>query len=135
MDEAGYDCSSNVGLDCLDVFDSDQFLAWGYTFDQWLEVLYNCPQSCGLDCISETCDVSSLLENATEFGSCSAELTSGTSCTNTPRDGFSCTPSVCVHGVLLAGVCEGKCTDGTFLRPFPIFFFAFLVYLKISLWV
>ena len=79
MDEAGYDCSSNVGLDCLDVFDSDQFLSWGYTFDQWLEVLYNCPQSCGLDCISETCDVSSLLENATEFGSCSAELTSGTS--------------------------------------------------------
>jgi len=102
-DEFGYDCSINVGYNCLDL---DQFLAWGFTFDQWLEVLHNCPLSCGLDCISETCDASSLLENAADFGSCSAELTSGTSCTNIPRDGFSCTPSICVHGVLLAGVCE-----------------------------
>ena len=105
MDSLGYDCSSNVGYDCLNM---GLFLEWGYSRDDWLNILMNCASSCGFDCASETCDASDLLKNAYDVGDCSVGMASGMSCTNTPVEGFTCTTSTCVYGILLAGACEGS---------------------------
>jgi hypothetical protein len=53
MDTAGYvdsqgnECSSNIGFDCL----KNEMLyteEWGYSLDDWIDIVESCPKSCGL---------------------------------------------------------------------------------------
>ncbi len=37
VDAGGYTCKSNVGYDCLD---PDVFQSWGYSYEQWQEVIF-----------------------------------------------------------------------------------------------
>jgi len=52
------------------------------------------------------CDASKLLPNAASPGDCPEELPSGSSCTNTGSEGFTCSLSSCQNGILNAGVCR-----------------------------
>ena len=42
----GYDCSSNLGFDCLnEALDTEN---WGYSLEDWQDIVESCPESCGL---------------------------------------------------------------------------------------
>jgi hypothetical protein len=46
VDSQGYDCSSNVGSDCLDEALFTEEL--GYSTEDWQDIVVSCPESCGL---------------------------------------------------------------------------------------
>ena len=45
-DSQGYDCSRNLGYDCLDVARYTEDL--GYSLEDWQNIVESCPESCGL---------------------------------------------------------------------------------------
>ena len=46
VDSLGLNCSSNFGSDCLDeaLFTEE----YGYSLEDWLDIVLSCPESCGL---------------------------------------------------------------------------------------
>ncbi len=47
VDSQGFDCSSNLGYDCL----NDKALyteVYGYSLEDWQDIVDSCPESCGL---------------------------------------------------------------------------------------
>ena len=46
VDSQGYDCSGNLGYDCLNeaLYTEDR----GYSLDDWQDIVESCPESCGL---------------------------------------------------------------------------------------
>jgi hypothetical protein len=46
VDSKGYSCSSYIGQDCLN--DKMLFTLWGYSSDEWQDIMNNCLVSCGL---------------------------------------------------------------------------------------
>ncbi len=46
VDSQGFDCSSNIGYDCLnEALYTDEF---GYSSEDWQDLVESCPESCGL---------------------------------------------------------------------------------------
>ena len=57
------------------------------------------------------CDATGLLANAADIGDCSPTLPSRATCTNSAMDGYFCSESSCLDGVVTLGVCEDPSID------------------------